>query len=202
VINARPPSWFRSLQIGIGIMALVLSSLLYIIGYPSLSLNTINTFISITLLTIGVERVVAGLMLSAAARQSMDITKIGRYTSIGMGSLAIAFAIIALISPQFASGKALTLLSLSISVIFNGFGRIAQGIIDRRHSLPIRVFAISLGIFSVGVAIFVGHAQQLSTIFLTRILSLVLVLYRMQMIFFGITGRSAVQKDAQRVVSF
>ena len=202
MINARSPSWFRSLQIGIGIMALVLSSLLYFIGYPSLSLKTINTFISITLLTIGVERVVAGLMLSAAARQSMDITKIGRYTSIGMGSLAIAFAIIALISPQFASGKALTLLSLSISVIFNGFGRIAQGIIDRRHSLPIRVFAISLDIFSVGVAIFVGHAQQLSTIFLTRILSLVLVLYRMQMIFFGITGRSAVQKDAQRVVSF
>ena len=194
MINVKPPSWFRSLQIGIGIMALVLSSLLFIIGYPSLSLNTINTFISITLLTIGVERVVAGLMLSAAARQSMDITKIGRYTSIGMGSLAIAFAIIALISPQFASGKALTLLSLSISVIFNGFGRIAQGIIDRRHSLPIRVFAISLGVFSLGVAIFVGHAQQLSTIFLTRILSLVLVLYGMQMIFFGITGKSAVQK--------
>jgi hypothetical protein len=175
-------------------MALVLSSLLIIIGYPSLSLNTINTFISITLLTIGVERVVAGLMLSAAARQSMGITKIGRYTSIGMGSLAIAFAIIALISPQFASGKTLTLLSLSISVIFNGFGRIAQGIIDRRHSLPIRVFAISLGIVSLGVAILIGHAQQLGTIFLTRILSLVLVLYGMQMIFFGITGRSAVQK--------
>jgi hypothetical protein len=175
-------------------MALVLSSLLIIIGYPSLSLNIINTFISITLLTIGVERVVAGLMLSAAARQSMGITKIGRYTSIGMGSLAIAFAIIALISPQFASGKALTLLSLSISVIFNGFGRIAQGIIDRHHSLPIRVFGISLGIVSLGVAILVGHAQQLGTIFLTRILSLVLVLYGMQMIFFGITGRSAVQK--------
>jgi len=194
VINNKPPRWFRSLQIGIGIMALVLSSLLFIIGYPSLSLNTINTFISITLLTIGVERVVAGLMLSAAARQSMGITKIGRYTSIGMGSLAIAFAIIALISPQFASGKTLTLLSLSISVIFNGFGRIAQGIIDRRHSLPIRVFAISLGIVSLGVAILIGHAQQLGTIFLTRILSLVLVLYGMQMIFFGITGRSAVQK--------
>jgi hypothetical protein len=175
-------------------MALVLSSLLIIIGYPSLSLNIINTFISITLLTIGVERVVAGLMLSAAARQSMGITKIGRYTSIGMGSLAIAFAIIALISPQFASGKALTLLSLSISVIFNGFGRIAQGIIDRHQSLPIRVFGISLGIVSLGVAILVGHAQQLGTIFLTRILSLVLVLYGMQMIFFGITGRSAVQK--------
>jgi hypothetical protein len=164
------------------------------IRYPSLSLNIINTFISITLLTIGTERVVAGLMLSAATRQSMSMTKIGRYTSIGMGSLAMAFAIIALLSPQFGSEKALTLLSLSISVIFNGFGRIAQGIIDRRHALPMRVFTISLGTISVGVAILIGHAQQLGTIFLTRILSLVLILYGMQMIFFGITGKSAVQK--------
>jgi hypothetical protein len=111
-----------------------------------------------------------------------------------MGSLAIAFAIIALISPQFASGKSLTLLSLSISVIFNGFGRITQGIVDGYHSLSIRVLTISLGVISVGVAILVGHGQQLGTIFLTHILSLVLVLYGMQMIFFGITGKSAVQK--------
>jgi hypothetical protein len=159
--NNKPPNWFRSFQIGIGIMALVLSSLVIIIRYPNISLNIINTFISITLLTIGIERVVAGLMLSAATRQSMSMTKIGRYTSIGMGSLAIAFAIIALLSPQFGSEKALTLLSLSISVIFNGFGRIAQGIIDRRHALPMRVFTISLGIISVGVAILVGQAQQL-----------------------------------------
>jgi uncharacterized membrane protein HdeD (DUF308 family) len=175
-------------------MALVLSSLVVIIGYPSLSLNIINMFISITLLTVGIERVSAGLMLSAAARRSIDITKISRYTSIGMGCLAIVFAIFALISPQFASAKSLTLLSLSISVIFNGFGRITQGIMDRRHSLPTRVLVISLGIISVGVAILVGHGQHLGTIFLTRIFSLVLILYGMQMIFFGITGKSAVQK--------
>ena len=175
-------------------MALVLSSLVVIIGYPSLSLNIINMFISITLLTIGIERVASGLMLSAAARRSIGITKIGRYINIGMGSLAIAFAIIALISPQFASGKSLTLLSVSISVIFNGFGRITQGIIDRYHSLSIRVLTISLGVISIGVAILVGHGQQLGMIFLTHILSLVLLLYGMQMIFFGITGKSAVQK--------
>ena len=106
----------------------------------------------------------------------------------------MAFAIIALSSPQFVSGKALSLLSLSISVIFNGFGRIAQGLMDRRHSLPIRIFVISLGVISLGVAILVGHAQQFGTIFLTRILSLILILYGVQMIFFGITGKSAVQK--------
>jgi hypothetical protein len=134
VINYKPPSWFRSLQIGIGIIALVLSFLMITLGYPTLSLNIINIFVSITLLTIGIERVVSGLMLPAIARQSMGITKIGRFTSIGMGTIASIFAIIALSSPQFASTKNFTLLSLSRSVIFNGFGKIVQGVLDRRDT--------------------------------------------------------------------
>ena len=194
MINYKPPSWFRSLQIGIGIIALVLSFLMISLGYPALSLNIINIFVSITLLTIGIERVVSGLMLPAIARQSMGITKIGRFTSIGMGTIATIFAIIALSSPQFASTKNFTLLSLSISVIFNGFGKIVQGVLDRRDTLPIKVFLISLGILSLAIAFLVGHADQFGTIFLTRILSIVLILYGMQMIFFGITGKTALQK--------
>jgi len=194
VINYKPPSWFRSLQIGIGIIALVLSFLMISLGYPTLSLNIINIFVSITLLTIGIERVVSGLMLPAIARQSMGITKIGRFTSIGMGTIATIFAIIALSSPQFASTKNFTLLSLSISVIFNGLGKIVQGVLDRRDRLPVKVFLISLGILSLGIAYLVGHAEQFGTIFLTRILSIVLILYGMQMIFFGITGKPALQK--------
>ncbi|HYT02302.1 MAG TPA: hypothetical protein VEL70_05285 [Candidatus Acidoferrum sp.] len=194
MINYKPPSWFRSLQIGIGIIALVLSFLMISLGYPTLSLNIINIFVSITLLTIGIERVVSGLMLPAIARQSMGITKIGRFTSIGMGTIATIFAIIALSSPQFASTKNFTLLSLSISVIFNGFGKIVQGVLDRRDTLPIKVFLISLGILSLAIAFLVGHADQFGTIFLTRILSIVLILYGMQMIFFGITGKPALQK--------
>jgi len=194
VINYKPPSWFRSLQIGIGIIALVLSFLMISLGYPTLSLNIINIFVSITLLTIGIERVVSGLMLPAIARQSMGITKIGRFTSIGMGTIATIFAIIALSSPQFASTKNFTLLSLSISVIFNGFGKIVQGVLDRRDTLPVKVFQISLGILSLAIAFLVGHADQFGTIFLTRILSIVLILYGMQMIFFGITGKPALQR--------
>ena len=194
MINYKPPSWFRSLQIGIGIIALVLSFLMISLGYPTLSLNIINIFVSITLLTIGIERVVFGLMLPAIARQSMGITKIGRFTSIGMGTIATIFAIIALSSPQFASTKNFTLLSLSISVIFNGFGKIVQGVLDRRDTLPVKVFLISLGILSLAIAFLVGHADKFGTIFLTRILSIVLILYGMQMIFFGITGKPALQK--------
>jgi hypothetical protein len=60
----------------------------------------------------------------------------------------------------------------SINVIFNGFGKIVQGVLERRYSVSVRVFLISLGILSLDVAILVGHAEQFGMIFLTRILSL------------------------------
>lgn len=82
----------------------------------------------------------------------------------------------------------------SINVIFNGFGKIVQGVLERRYSVPVRVFLISPGILSLGVAILVGHAEQFGTIFLTGIISLVLILYGMQMVFFGIMGKSTLQK--------
>lgn len=198
MIDSKLPNWFTALLISIGVLALVLSLSVITIGYPTLSLNIINMFVSIILFTIGLERVSSGLMLSPAVRQSIGITRIGRYTSIGIGSIAMIFAIVSLSAPQFAAGKTLTLLSLSISVIFNGFGKVVQGVLDKSHSTSVRLSVIALGILSVGVSILVGQGGQFGTIFLTRILSGVLILYGVQMIFFGITGRSAVQKMLEK----
>jgi hypothetical protein len=45
------------------------------------------------------------------------------FTNIGLGTLAIVFAIIALLLPNLVSAIPLTLLSIAISVMFNGFAR-------------------------------------------------------------------------------
>jgi uncharacterized membrane protein HdeD (DUF308 family) len=63
ITSNQPPAWFRALQIGSGIISLILSVLLIVTQYPVLAVNTIITLLSITLLTIGVERVVTGIML-------------------------------------------------------------------------------------------------------------------------------------------
>lgn len=194
MIDSKLPVWFSLFLISIGVLALVLSLLVITIGYPTLSLNIINMFVSITLFSIGLERVSSGLILSPGVRQSIGITKIGRYSSICIGSIALIFAIVSLSAPQFAAAKTFTLLSLSISVIFNGFGKVVQGVLDKHHSISVRLSVIALGILSVGVSILVGQGEHFGTIFLSRILSGVLTLYGVQMIFFGITGRSAVQK--------
>ena len=98
------------------------------IGYPNISVNTIITLLSITLLTIGVERVATGLLpLSVSTPQSLGLTKTASLINIGLGVVALVFTIIALISPRVASGILLVLLSVAISVMFNGVARIIQG---------------------------------------------------------------------------
>src|SRR3712207_9106711 len=58
ITSNKPPAWFRALQIGSGIISLTLSILLLIaVEYSVLTVTTIILLLSITLLTIGVERV-------------------------------------------------------------------------------------------------------------------------------------------------
>src|ERR687892_2237691 len=64
ITSNQPPAWFRALQIGSGIISLILSILLLIaVEYSVLTVNTIILLLSITLLTIGIERVATGIML-------------------------------------------------------------------------------------------------------------------------------------------
>jgi hypothetical protein len=70
------------------------------------------------------------------------------------------------------------LLSLSISVIFK-VGKVV-GCFDKRHSISTRLSVIALDIFNVGMSVLVGRGEQLGTTFLTRILSGVLIVYRVQ----------------------
>ena len=57
------PKWFRLLQIVSGLVSLLLSSFVLILGFPNLALDAIITILSITLLTIGIERICLAIML-------------------------------------------------------------------------------------------------------------------------------------------
>src|SRR5919112_5009392 len=64
VTSNQPPAWFRALQVGSGIISLILSILLLMaVEYSVLTTNTIILLLSITLLTIGTERIATGIML-------------------------------------------------------------------------------------------------------------------------------------------
>jgi uncharacterized membrane protein HdeD (DUF308 family) len=72
---------------------------------------------------IGVERIASGIVavvLSSSLQRTKTSgrrRKVTPFTNIGLGAVAIVFAIIALASPALKSERSLTLLSVAISVV-------------------------------------------------------------------------------------
>ena len=202
--NHQPPTWFRALQIASGIISLTLSILLLIaVEYSVLTVNTIILLLSVTLLTIGIERVATGIMLltlysalpktktttTTTIRPSSRSKKVTPFTNIGFGTVAIVFAIIAFISPNLVSERSPNMLSIAISVMFNGFARITQGAFDRSQPAWFRAFSIGIGALSIGTSIYVTNSRMFGIIFPIRTLFIVLLIYGIGMIVYGVTGK-------------
>jgi hypothetical protein len=206
------------LQIGSGIISLILSILLLIaVEYSVLTENTVILLLSITLLTIGVERVATGIMLlllysslprtattttttTATKKPSGRSKKVAPFTNVGLGAVAIVFAIIAFISPILVSEIPLTLLSVAISVMFNGFARITQGAFDRTQPTWFRAFSIGIGALSIGASIYVTNSEQFGITFPIRTLFIVLVIYGIGMIVYGITGKLSLDEILKKKI--
>jgi hypothetical protein len=196
----KPPKWFRFLQVGSGIISLSLSVIAILLGFPTLQLSTIITILSIVLLTIGVERVVTGWMLihlsanSSQSKVALSRTKKLSLTNIGLGGLALVFAGIAFVSPATVSTIPLLLFSISISVMFNGFGRIIQGALARQQPKSFRLLSICLGILATGAAIGVGNAERFGIEFPVRVLFGVLIVHGAALILMASVGKLSIEQ--------
>lgn len=200
----QPPVWFRALQIGSGAVSLILSTLLIVLGFPIISGGTIILTLSIILWAIGIERVATGIMLlklysslsatTTTAKPAGRSRKTTPFTNIGLGILAIIFASIALILPNLVAAIPLTLLSIGISVMFNGFGRIMQGAFDRSQSKLFRAFSLGIGALSLGTSIFVTNSHLFGITFPYRLLLIVLFIYGIGMVAYGATGKFSIDE--------
>ena len=167
--------------------------------------------LSITLLTIGAERVATGIMLlmlysslpktAATTKKPSDRSKkIAPFTNIGFGTVAIVFAIIAFVSPNLVSERSPNMLSVAISVMFNGFARIVQGIFDRSQPTWFRAFSIGIGALSIGTSIYVTNSEMFGIIFPIRTLFIVLLIYGIGMIVYGVTGKLSLDEILKKKI--
>jgi hypothetical protein len=204
ITSNQPPTWFRAFQIGSGAICLILSTLLITAGFPLIAAGSIILLLSIILFAIGIERVATGVMLlklySSLPTSTTTTKPKGRskkttpLTNIGLGTLAIVFAIIAVFLPNLVAAIPLTLLSIGISVMFNGLGRIMQGAFDRSQSRWFRAFSIGIGVLSIGTSIFVTNSHVFGITFPYRLLLIVLFIYGIGMVAYGVTGKLSIDE--------
>ena len=86
--DLRAPGWVRAAQIGLGVLAIIISITLLVI--PGAVLTTIIFIIGILLLIVGIESVISGLFVKSKSRMA----------SIGLGILVIILSLIVIAFPS------------------------------------------------------------------------------------------------------
>ncbi|MFZ0697129.1 MAG: DUF308 domain-containing protein [Nitrososphaeraceae archaeon] len=171
------PRGTRILQIVLGGIAIALS--LGVIFNPGIGIATLALLLSVTLLVVGIERVVTGLTQS-------NRSKLSKFGNISLGALVALIGIAVLAFPVFATEVLVTLLALGL--LFIGIARIIHGLTDKNISKWSKGSLVGVGILSAAVSFVVFAYPSLGVLFLTLVLGINLLIIGVQSVAYAISG--------------
>lgn len=177
VSESKSPSWMRALQIGLGIIALILS--IIALFFPAFAFISVVYILAIILFFTGIERILVGIFAPLSGSS--------RWSTIGLGILVLIVAIIALAFPIDAS--LFVVILISVALLFDGISRIVHGISDKTVGKGSRAFSIAAGIFGIGVSILIFASPLLGAVVAGLLISIALLVIGIQIIVAGVTGR-------------
>ena len=171
----KSPGWLRGIQIGLGIITVILS--IYALAFPAVTLLALIVVLAIILFIVGIEKIITGIFLQVK----------GKWATIGLGILVLIFAGLAISFPE-ATALIVTIF-VGIGLIFNGCARIVEGI-SGKHSGWAKFFLIGVGILSIVIGTVVLASPLFGAVFVGLIIAIGLLITGIQMIAVGAAGRS------------
>jgi uncharacterized membrane protein HdeD (DUF308 family) len=174
ISETKSPGWMRAAQIGLGVIALVLS--VYILAYPVLTFVTIVLLLGVALFVVGIERIIQGIVAPGKSR----------WGTIGLGILVLIISIIVMAFPG-AFGVFLLIL-LAIGLLFDGIARVYHGATDKTRGRWSRVFSIVAGVIEIGLSLTILAAPVIGAELMSFLLAIALLIVGIQIIAAGITG--------------
>jgi uncharacterized membrane protein HdeD (DUF308 family) len=173
----KSPRGIRISQIVLGGIAIALS--LAVIASPRVGIATITFLLSITLLVVGIERLLTGFAPSEQSKSS-------KFGNIGLGALAAILGIAVLAFPVFTTGVLVTLLALGL--LFIGIARIIHGVSDKNLSKWSKGSLVGVGILSLAVSFTVFAYPAFGVFLLTLVLGINLLIIGIQSVAYAISG--------------
>lgn len=173
--NLKAPGWSRAAQIGLGVIAIILS--IMILAFPGTAIVSIVLIIGILLLIVGIESVISGLFIKSKSRMA----------SIGLGILVI---ILALIVMAFPVGTTVFLIILmGVALLIDGISRVVHGLGDKESRGWSRGFRIGVGALEIALGILIMVSPAVGVTFVAFVIGIALLIVGIQMIAGGISGR-------------
>jgi uncharacterized membrane protein HdeD (DUF308 family) len=168
-------SWLRAIQIGFGIIVIVLS--IFVILNPVTGFVSLIWLLGILLLVIGIEIIVSHLITPHKSR----------FAGIVLGIAVIILAIISIAFPLIASIIVMTL--LGIALLFSGASKIIHGINDKYSKNWKRGSSIAVGAFSILLSLMILIFPVFGIAFAGLLIGIALLVTGIQIIAMGVVGR-------------
>lgn len=174
----KPSGWLRTFDIIVGVIAIFLS--LVVLLNPELTIATLIFILSITLIIIGIARILNGFL---GEKLSDGL----RAVNIFVGLLSFVLAFFVLIYIQLTTIVLIYLLSFIL--LLNGIARIVIGGAIDEFPGWLRGFLIVVGAMSIGLSFLIFLVPRLGAATIIIYLSLVLIINGITRIVRGATGR-------------
>lgn len=184
--ESKSPGWMRGAQIGLGVIAIILSIL--VVAHPGITLVTITIVLAITLMVVGIFEIISGIFAMGANKS--------RWGSVGLGVLALIISGMALAFP--ISAIAFVIVLFAVALLFIGIADIVRGVGDKYSSGWVRAFNIGAGALAIVLSGFVMFSPLYGAILLSLMLGIALLIIGIQIIVSGISGRSMLSRGMER----
>jgi uncharacterized membrane protein HdeD (DUF308 family) len=172
----KSPRWFRGLQIGLGVIIVILS--IIVLVNPIFSTILVILILDFMLLLAGIEKVASGIIVPGKSR----------FITIGLGIIVIIISLIAFIYPIEAS--LIVVKILGIALLVQGIARIISGLKNKNISKWSRGFRIGVGIISIGFSLMILAIPKVGLIYAGIFIGISLLVTGIQIISEGIHGQS------------
>jgi len=170
----KSPGWLRGVQIGLGVIAVILS--IYALAFPAYTFLSVVVILSIVLFIVGIEKIITGIFLPVK----------GRWVTIGLGILVLIFAGLAISFPVATALVVTTF--IGIALLFNGSARIVEGL-SGKHSGWAKFFLVGVGILSIIIGIMVLVSPLFGAVLAGYIIAIGLLITGIQMIAVGAASK-------------
>jgi len=173
--DSNSPGWKRGVLIGLGVLAIVLSILVFI--HPGMTVATIVYVAGIILIIVGIEKIISGIFVANKSR----------WGTVGLGVLALIFGSIAVGYP--VSTGVFVIIMLGIGLLFAGISHVVNGLGNKESPGWARGFSIGAGALAIAISFLVMASPYAGAVFVSIFMGIALLIIGIEIIAVGWTGR-------------
>jgi uncharacterized membrane protein HdeD (DUF308 family) len=173
--DSDSPGWKRGVLIGLGVLAIILSILVFI--HPGMTVTTIVYLAGIILIIVGIEKIISGIFVANKSR----------WGTVGLGVLALIFGSIAIGYP--VSTGVFVIIMLGIGLLFAGISHVVNGLGNKESPGWARGFSIGAGALAIAISFLVMASPLAGAVFVSVFLGIALLIIGIEIIAVGWTGR-------------